>query len=88
MTEAPCTRNTRTLDLLALLSAVDSVPGSHNAAVFGQDGVAELNLNVATWRYMGEPDQITVTIEPGNTLNAGRPVRLAAIHLRDDGYIK
>lgn len=69
MTETALTRNTRTLDLLGLLSPVDSIPTSHHAAVFGQEGAAELNLNIDTWRRMGEPELITVTIEPGNTLN-------------------
>lgn len=73
MTETALTRNTRTLDLLGLLSPVDSIPTSHHAAVFGQEGVAELNLNIDTWRYMGMPEQITVTIEPGNTLNTLAP---------------
>lgn len=48
---------------------------SRNWAVFGDDGESEtpreeLHMPFGKWEEMGRPTEITVTVEPGDKLNA------------------
>lgn len=40
-----------------------------SAAFKDEDGKVYVDLDNDVWFEMGEPDEITVTIEPGDTLN-------------------
>lgn len=70
MTETRLTRSVAVYRFLALLGPAHEIRGSRSIAVFGGDTEPQFELDSVVWRRMGQPKQITVTVESGDGLNA------------------